>query len=70
MHFMQAEIIKGASKIVTKFLGRLVVMLYMGGNTIEMNTIGEFLLVLKSSEECVWVKSILVTISNNNNNKS
>lgn len=24
---MQAEIIKGASKIVTKFLGRLVVML-------------------------------------------
>ena len=39
----------------------------MGGNTIEMNTIGEFLLVLKSSEECVWVKSILVTISNNNN---
>ena len=67
MHFMQAEIIKGASKIVTKFLGRLVVMLYMGGNTIEMNTIGEFLLVLKSSEECVWVKSILVTISNSNN---
>ena len=27
MPFMQAEIIKGASKIVTKFLGRLVVML-------------------------------------------